>query len=67
MNINQSNNQNQTKETLNQILSNILSIDVALRTQSETQINLLASENLSQFLISISEKISTFKRVENGG
>ena len=58
MNINQSNNQNQNKETLNQILSNILSADIALRTQSETQINLLASENLSQFLISISEKIS---------
>ena len=58
MNINQSNNQNQNKETLNQILSNILSTDVALRTQSETHINLLASENLSQFLISISEKLS---------
>ena len=58
MNINQSNNQNQNKETLNQILSNILSADIALRTQSETQINLLASENLSQFLISISKKIN---------
>ena len=58
MNINQFQNQNQNKETLNQILSNILSTDFALRTQSETQINLLASENLSQFLISISEKLS---------
>ena len=59
MNINQyQNNQNENKETLNQILSNILSADLALRTQSETQINFLASENLSQFLISISEKLS---------
>ena len=59
MNINQyQNNQNENKETLNQILSNILSADLALRTQSETQINFLASENLSQFLISLSEKLS---------
>ena len=59
MNINQyQNNQNENKETLNQILSNILSADLALRTQSETQINFLASENLCQFLISLSEKLS---------
>ena len=59
MNINQyQNNQNKNKETLNQILSNILSADLALRTQSETQINFLASENLCQFLISLSEKLS---------
>ena len=56
MNINQSQNQNILP--LNQILSNIISSDIALRTQSENQINLLASENLSQFLISISEKLS---------
>ena len=49
MNINQyQNNQNENKETLNQILSNILSADLALRTQSETQINFLSKLHFVQ-------------------
>ena len=52
MNIQQS-----SQNPLIQILSNILTTDVTLRIESENQINYL-SQNLSQFLISISQILS---------
>ena len=50
--------QPQNQDPLIQSLSNILSPNFNLRTQAEKQINLLVSQNLSQFLISISERLS---------
>ena len=53
--------QEQTSDNLITKLSNILNTDVTIRTSAENQIKLLASENLSQFLISISEILSDEK------
>ena len=49
--------QQTSQNPLIQILSNILTTDVTLRIESENQINYL-SQNLSQFLISISQILS---------
>jgi hypothetical protein len=53
--------QEQTSDNLITKLSNILNTDITIRTSAENQIKLLASENLSQFLISISEILSDEK------
>ena len=47
-----------SQEPLTQILQNALSGNDSLRKEAESQITRLASENLSQFLITISSKIS---------
>ena len=51
----------QNPENLISKLSNILNADITIRTSAENQIKLLASENLSEFLISISEILSDEK------
>ena len=51
-------NPNQTQDILTINLSHILSADITLRKSSENQINLLASQNLSEFLLLISEILS---------
>ena len=48
---------NQNIDALSQILSNILSTDITLRTSAEKQIRLLLSQNLEDFLLSISQKL----------
>ena len=47
-----------SQDPLTQILQNALSGNDSLRKEAESQITRLASENLSQFLITISSKIS---------
>ena len=49
---------NQNIDVLSQILSNILSTDITLRTSAEKQIRLLLSQNMAEFLLSISQKLS---------
>ena len=49
---------NKNIDVLSQILSNILSTDITLRTSAEKQIRLLLSQNLADFLLSISQKLS---------
>ena len=51
----------QNPENLISKLSNILNADITIRTSAENQIKFLASENLSEFLISISEILSDEK------
>ena len=48
----------QEQDPLSQILRNALSGNDSLRKEAESQITRLASENLSEFLIKISSKIS---------